>query len=157
MGFWSPSFQAAPAVALPGMTMSELARDWPLQDSVELGALVTAVPCARLHTLHLLWEWGLAHLSESVELVVSELATNAVTASQFGEGVLPLRLWVLSDKARVLVLVWDANPQAPVRVSASDDAEGGRGLMLVEAISERWDWYATPELGGKVVWAICAE
>jgi hypothetical protein len=31
---------------------------WPLQSFLELGALPGAVPCARLHTRHLLWEWG---------------------------------------------------------------------------------------------------
>ena len=35
-----------------------------------------------------------------------------------------------------------------------DDAESGRGLLLVEAISTRWGWYATSD--GKVVWALCA-
>ncbi len=58
MGFWPPPFQAVPVAAPPGMTMSELARDWPLQDSMELCALVTAVPCARLYVRQVLWEWG---------------------------------------------------------------------------------------------------
>ncbi len=41
-------------------------------------------------------------------------------------------------------------------MDAGQDAEGGRGLLLVEAISHRWSWYATPEQGGKVVWALSA-
>jgi hypothetical protein len=43
---------------------------WPLHSFLELGALPGAVPCARLHTRHLLWEWGLATLTDSTELVV---------------------------------------------------------------------------------------
>jgi len=35
---------------------------WPLQSFLELGALPGAVPCARLHARHVLWEWGLASL-----------------------------------------------------------------------------------------------
>lgn len=53
---------------------------WPVRSSLELGALPTSVPCARLHTRHLLWEWGLDGLVEPAELLVSELVTNAVRA-----------------------------------------------------------------------------
>jgi hypothetical protein len=57
----------------------------------------------------------------------------------------------------VLILVWDGNPQLPVRVDPAEDAESGRGLLLVETISSRWGTYATPQLGGKAVWALIAE
>jgi hypothetical protein len=46
-----------------------------------------------------------------------------------------VRLWLVSDRAQILFLVWDASPQSPVRADASDESENGRGLMLVEAIS----------------------
>ena len=51
---------------------------WPLRSFLELGALPSAVPCARLHTRHLLWEWHLTGLRDSAELVVCELVTNAI-------------------------------------------------------------------------------
>ena len=54
---------------------------WPLRSSLELGALSSAVPCACLHVRHVLWEWGLTSLAERAELLVSELVTNAVTAT----------------------------------------------------------------------------
>jgi hypothetical protein len=54
---------------------------WPLQSRLELAALPGAVPCARLYTRQLLWGWRLATLAETVELLVSEIATNAVNAS----------------------------------------------------------------------------
>jgi anti-sigma regulatory factor (Ser/Thr protein kinase) len=102
-----------------------------------------------------LWEWGLESRGESTELVVSELVTNAVRAAQAVAQASSVRLWLLSDRAQVLILVWDASARLPVRVDASATAESGRGLMLVEAISERWGWYAmqAPD-GGKVVWAL---
>ena len=56
--------------------------EWPLRDFIELGALPGAVPCGRLHARQLLWEWGLTRLSESTELLVSELMTNAMHASR---------------------------------------------------------------------------
>jgi anti-sigma regulatory factor (Ser/Thr protein kinase) len=127
---------------------------WPLQDFLELGALAGAVPCARLHARQVLREWGLTSLGESTELLVSELITNAVKASRAVMHASPVRLWLVSDLARILILVWDASPQPPVRVNASGEAENGRGLMLVEAISERWGWYARDGGAGKFVWAI---
>ena len=58
------------------------AAQWPYRSFLELGALAGAVPCARLHARLVLLEWGLAALSESLELVVSELVTNGVRASR---------------------------------------------------------------------------
>ena len=57
---------------------------WPLRSFLELGALPSAVPCARLHTRQLLWEWQLADLADSAELVVSEIVTNAVQVTPGG-------------------------------------------------------------------------
>jgi anti-sigma regulatory factor (Ser/Thr protein kinase) len=147
-----PPVRPLPPPAHPDI---ELAVGWPLQDFFELGALPGAVPCARLHTRLLLWEWQLGSLGESVEMAVSELLTNAVAASWAREFIHPVRLWLLSDAARVLVLVWDKNPLGPLRTDIGEEAESGRGLLLVEAMCSRWDWYATPQLAGKAVWALC--
>ena len=84
---------------------------------------------------------------------MSELLTNAVKASRSLGWHSPVRLWVLSDKAHVLVLVWDANPQPPMRIEAGEEVESGRGLLLVEAVSDQWDWYQPDGWDGKVVWA----
>ena len=127
---------------------------WPLQDFLELGALVSAVPCARLHARQVTWEWGLRACRQDAELLVSELVTNAIQASRvLGPGT-AVRLWLLSDGTQVMIMVWDAGRQPPVRVESSPDAESGRGLLLVEALSRQWSWYPTPEPGGKVVWAL---
>jgi anti-sigma regulatory factor (Ser/Thr protein kinase) len=66
-------------------------------------------------------------------------------------------MWLLSDKARVMILVWDASPEAPLMLSPEDNEEAGRGLFLVDAISARWDWYPVPNAGGKVVRALVTE
>ena len=63
-----------------------------------------------------------------------------------------VRLWLLSDSAQILILVWDASPQPPVLTDVTDEAEQGRGLKIVEAVSEQWGWYASGN--GKFVWAI---
>lgn len=135
---------------------------WPLQSSLMLGVLPTTAGCARLHARKVVCEWGLASLAEAVELVVSELVTNAFFASTYpdgrpryrhGAGLPHVHLMLSSDLVRVLIQVWDQNPHPPIQEVAAPDEESGRGLMLVEALSERWNWDVPPEWGGKVVWA----
>ena len=126
---------------------------WPLRSFLALGALPSAVPCARLHTRHLLWEWGLTALSEDTEMLVSEIVTNAVQITQADARPAPVRMWLLADRARLLMLVWDDSPLPPVPVSPDNDTENGRGLLLVDAISTRWGHFPHHG-GGKVVWAL---
>jgi len=130
-----------------------MGRHWPLQDCLELGALPGAVASARLHAQHILWEWGKTDLTEPVLQVVSELVTNAITATRATRSIQPVRIWLLSDTRTLLVLVWDASPGRPQVTEAADDAEHGRGLLIVQAYSDRWGTYPTPQIGGKVVWA----
>jgi hypothetical protein len=63
-----------------------------------------------------------------------------------------VRLWLLSDSAQILILIWDASPQPPVLTDVTGEAEQGRGLRIVDAVSEQWGWYAFGN--GKFVWAI---
>lgn len=133
--------------------VAPFAAGWQYRTFLELGALPGAVPCARLHTRQVLWEWGLTEFSESTELLVAELTTNAIQVSRAAMQDDPIRLWMVSDKVQVVILVWDASPLPPVPIDAGDDAENGRGLLLVQTISARWDWCFTPDIGGKVVWA----
>jgi len=123
-----------------------------------LGALPAAPSCARLHASAILREWGLGDLSETAALVISELVTNAVQASdepastpQVGLPVIHFRL--LADASRVIIEVWDSNPDAPEPKQTAPDEEHGRGLMLVDALCERWGTETVPGWGGKVVWA----
>lgn len=138
---------------------------WPRRSYLELGALPGAVPCARAHAKHLLWEWRLDEFSQTVELVVSELVTNAQRASagmmssrfwgQWRPGVPPVRLWLCSDGERVLVQVWDGSDRLPE--ARGDDllAESGRGLLLVETLCAEWGTCKLEGTSGKVVWATC--
>ncbi|MGD0069412.1 MAG: ATP-binding protein [Streptosporangiaceae bacterium] len=149
--------QPAGAVRIPPLADpqgNDVTGRWPLRSFLELGSLPSAVPCARLHTRHLLWEWGLTSLTDSAELIVSEIMTNAVQITQADARTAPVRLWLLADWARLLMLVWDASPLPPVRVSPDDDTENGRGLLLVDTLSTRWDHFGHHS-GGKVVWALC--
>lgn len=149
--------QPASAVQVPPLADpqgNDVTGRWPLRSFLELGSLLSAIPCARLHTRQLLWEWQLTVLSDTAELLVSELVTNAVQITQADARNAPVRLWLLADRARLLMLVWDASPLPPVRVSPDGEAENGRGLLLVDTLSTRWDHFGHHS-GGKVVWALC--
>lgn len=123
-----------------------------------LGPWRSAVPCARLHARHVLREWGVTgDPAESVELVVSELVTNAVQASAMLTDPVPaaVQMWLLRDVSRVLVEVADLVAGQPAAGHPDDSDVHGRGLMIVGAVSDDWGTYALPA-GGKVVWASLA-
>jgi anti-sigma regulatory factor (Ser/Thr protein kinase) len=140
--------------------------DWPLiSDLGPLGALPTAAALARGFAAAVLGGWGLTDWIDVTELVVSELATNVIRASTAKDGQprydedgkLPL-LWVrlLSDRLRLVVEVWDNLPErlgAPAIRHPAMDEESGRGLEMVEALSEDWGWESVPGWRGKRVWA----
>ncbi len=94
----------------------------------------------------------LAAFSDSTELVLSERATNAVQASRAMRDA-AIRVWLVSDRTQIVVFVWDASPQPPARADLGEDAENGRGLLLVEAVSEFWGYFHDGA-AGKVVWAV---
>ena len=131
------------------------AMPWPLRSNLALGALPSAVPCARLHAKHVLREWGLKALGETIELIVSELITNSLKATAALDRPVPspIRLRLSSDRSQVLVEVWDSSTKPPHVIEADVAADGGRGLLLVDTLSARWNWYFPPDMDGKVVWA----
>ncbi|WP_455352708.1 SpoIIE family protein phosphatase [Streptomyces sp. SYSU K217416] len=88
--------------------------------------------------------WDLEELSDSVELLVSEVVTNAV---RYAERPVTLRL-LRTDVLRCEV--GDDSPQLPRQRRARDTDEGGRGLFLVNRLARRWG--ATRLSSGKVVW-----
>lgn len=65
-----------------------------------------------------------------------------------------VRLRLSYGRTRLRIEVWDGADRLPVAGAAGiadGEAESGRGLMLVEALSVAWGWYQTRR-GGKVVW-----
>jgi anti-sigma regulatory factor (Ser/Thr protein kinase) len=127
-------------------------QEWRLDTILVLSPLPGAVPCARLHTRLVTSEWSLDRLSGTAELLVSELVTNAVRISAQMPAQPPVRLQLRSDGARLLVLVTDASPLPPIPRDAAPGEESGRGLMLVQALSDRWGW--APRRDGKTCWLL---
>jgi hypothetical protein len=109
-------------------------------------------PGPSLPLVPLLHEWGIGELADDAELVVSELATNALKASQSLQEVRPFALCLRSDCKRLIIEVWDHSPREPRSALAGGDAEGGRGLLVVESLSTRWGYQRTG-YSTKVVWA----
>ena len=128
--------------------------EWPLTSEIELGALPTAVPCARLHARLVLWEWRMERAADTAELLVSELVTNSVRASDRLEtmGLPVVRLWLGSDTISVLIRVWDGSDAMPTPRVPDLGEDGGRGLMLVEALAAGWG--VEREASGKTTWAL---
>ncbi|QEU92103.1 serine/threonine protein phosphatase [Streptomyces kanamyceticus] len=88
--------------------------------------------------------WGLEDMTDSVELLVSEVVTNAV---RYASRPVTLRL-LRTDVLRCEV--GDDVPQLPRLRQARATDEGGRGLYLVNKMARRWG--ATRLSTGKVVW-----
>jgi anti-sigma regulatory factor (Ser/Thr protein kinase) len=136
--------------------------NWPLFSVLPpMGALTTAPRMARMHLRDTLKEWSLPELIDDGELIASELVTNVVRRAHdpmtglpvYVNGRLPvLQLGLFSDRAQLLISVWDQFSDPPVRKVATADDEAGRGLMMVGRISASLDWY--PVQGGKVVRAL---
>jgi serine phosphatase RsbU (regulator of sigma subunit)/anti-sigma regulatory factor (Ser/Thr protein kinase) len=125
------------AVGLDGIPAEDVAI-W------ELAAEPSMVPKMRAMVRERLRDWGLTGISDTVELLVSELVTNALV---HGVGQISLRLIRAST---LLCEVRDDGKELPYLRSADDNAESGRGLQLVSFLAERWGNRRTEN--GKVVW-----
>jgi len=105
----------------------------------------TIVAAARNLTASQLAAWGLTELDFTTALLVSELVTNAI---RYAGGKIQLRL--IRDTS-LTCEVSDGSSTAPhVRHPRASD-EGGRGLLLVAQLAERWGTRQTAE--GKIIWA----
>jgi anti-sigma regulatory factor (Ser/Thr protein kinase) len=131
-----------------------------LTSDLTLAAVPTAVCCARLFARQLLSQWGLNRMIENAELVLSELTTNAVNATGTTNprpywsdlhdlALITIRLVVTQDS--LIVEVWDRHPSPPVPKHHGRADEGGRGLLIVDALCRRWNFFF-PASGGKAVW-----
>ncbi|WP_329214613.1 SpoIIE family protein phosphatase [Streptomyces sp. NBC_01485] len=111
----------------------------------ELPADPAAVAEARKTASRRLAEWGLSDLSFTTELIVSELVTNAI---RYATG--PIRLRLIRERTLVCE-VFDGGATAPHLRHPRTTDEGGRGLLLVSQVSQRWGTRFLPE--GKIIWA----
>ncbi|MFJ1695868.1 ATP-binding protein [Streptomyces sp. NPDC088252] len=109
-----------------------------------------SVPAAREFVREAVTDWGFGVQLDDVLLCTSELATNALAHGvPPGRGYL-VRLLLEEGGAALRVEVHDSGSGQPgVRES---DGESGRGLLLVEAVADRWG--VGERSPGKVVWCM---
>jgi serine phosphatase RsbU (regulator of sigma subunit)/anti-sigma regulatory factor (Ser/Thr protein kinase) len=105
-----------------------------------------AVTDARLHVIRAL-DGAPDDVVETVALLVSELATNSVRHARDG-----FTVTVEPGPARIRVAVADRGPGHPRTRSPGPVETSGRGLVIVEALSDAWGVDPAPDGVGKTVW-----
>lgn len=101
----------------------------------------------RVVRLHLRW-WGLSDVADAAEICVSELVANVIR--HVGEGT-PATLVVEMRGTHLRIALRDPDPRAlPTLVHARPDDESGRGMALLDAVSDRWGVILGAET--KLVW-----
>ena len=109
-----------------------------------LPAELTSAGKARSLIRRPLRKWGLSELQPAVELLVSELVTNAV---RYAQGKIGLRLIL---EGGLVCEVLDDSAALPRLRHPDEEDERGRGLQVVSQVAQRWG--ARRSLAGKVVW-----
>ncbi|GAA3159207.1 MULTISPECIES: ATP-binding protein [Streptomyces] len=130
-----------------------------------LSASARTVADARRFTLATLRGWRIcAALTDDAALIVSELVSNALrygVRNAHGEAgcgrvagpvVTPAWLALTRREDGVMCAVSDGGEGAPVIGTPDPLAESGRGLSIVEQLSDAWGW-TLPDRSGKTVWA----
>ncbi|MEU1916471.1 SpoIIE family protein phosphatase [Streptomyces massasporeus] len=104
-----------------------------------------AVAQTRKDVVEQLERWGLSDAVFVTELVVSELVTNAIRHAEP-----PFQLRLIHDST-LICEVSDGGNTAPHLRRARTYDEGGRGLLLVAQLTERWG--TRQSAVGKTIWA----
>ncbi|OSZ58414.1 hypothetical protein OQI_21855 [Streptomyces pharetrae CZA14] len=111
---------------------------------------------ARAFTEDTLRDWSLGHRGDDAALVVTELAANAVVHAVPRARADAPEVWLglTRDADRLTLAVSDPGDTPPVYPPHGICAleEHGRGLFIVDALSEEWGWAPRPPVG-KTVWA----
>jgi len=107
-------------------------KPWSLPFTAEPQEVAALRRIMRLH----LGLWGLHGVIDAAQLCVSELASNVINHAGAGT---PAMLVVSMSGARVRIEVHDSDTRAlPVLRDAALDAESGRGMAMVSAVTDRW-------------------
>ncbi|MFI7339018.1 ATP-binding protein [Streptomyces sp. NPDC050085] len=116
---------------------------------VQLSSTPRGARLARLLSLEQLRAWGLVHVQDAAAHVVAELAANAVTHARLPGRDFRLSVYVTGGALRIEVA--DARGDRLPQLGAGE-GESGRGLLLVQALANRWGVTAGPA-PRKTVWA----
>lgn len=115
------------------------AASWPLCREPFSAALARRLAAEQLA------EWGLDGLIDTAQLLVSEVVTNAVRHTAG-----PILLSLTQYPTALRCDVEDSDPETPQHKPGSEEAESGRGLVLLDALTMAWGSRRTPD--GKSIW-----
>ncbi|MFJ3234895.1 PAS domain S-box protein [Streptomyces sp. NPDC086787] len=113
--------------------------------TTELPAEPRSVPAGRSFLGQVLDDWRVADRRDDACLLLSEVLTNAV---QHAQG--PIGLHICRTDTELTIEIADHSPHLPQPRVAAEDAESGRGLLLVRALADAWGVRPTDE--GKTTW-----
>ncbi|MBM7170010.1 ATP-binding protein [Streptomyces sp. G44] len=131
------------------MTNERVSPDQYPRQSATLASEAASVPVARQIVRDACKEWGMAQeAAETGMLLISEIVTNAV---RHGHSASVRVIAELPCPGRLRVTVADRSHHVPEQQVVGPDAIGGRGLLLVDVLSDRWGTDLLP--WGKRVWA----
>ncbi|MGW1892324.1 ATP-binding protein [Streptomyces sp. NPDC002004] len=139
LALWSRIMEPLRPLDVPVARTSAWDASWPLRRDP-----ISVRRARRLVTARLS-DWDMSEVADTVELLASELVTNALRHTRG-----PLRLNMRMSSARLRCEVEDTSPACPVRRTADPDAEGGRGTELLDLLAEAWDSSRTG--AGKTTW-----
>lgn len=100
--------------------------------------------------------WDTLSVEDEVRLMASEFTTNAIRATERLK--VSRTRWLLSCRLvltvrGVSVEITDRSPYAPVLCEPDHEKESGRGLNIIDALTEgQWGWVWIPNTVGKLVW-----
>ncbi|MDX3328030.1 ATP-binding protein [Streptomyces sp. ME02-6979-3A] len=120
------------------------------QFTVLLSPTRRAARLARLLTTAHLGDWGLP--TESAAHIVAELAANAMLHGRVPGRDFRLSLAVHDDRLLRIAVTDTLGERLPLLAPPAEDAESGRGLLIVEALADRWGVDVGP-VPRKTVWA----
>lgn len=97
--------------------------------------------------------WKMPELGDAAGLALTELVANVVR--HVPDRRAALLMVMLREPGGVRVEVTDACPLPPSSTAVDELGAGGRGLVLVEGVTDRWGWDPLPDRPGKTVWFEC--
>ncbi|GAA2390306.1 ATP-binding protein [Streptomyces coeruleofuscus] len=97
--------------------------------------------------------WEMTELCDPACLALTELVANVVrhTPDRRAAVLMTRR----PDGRGVRVEVTDTCPRPPLSTAVDELAEDGRGVLIVETVTDRWGWHPLPDRPGKTVWFEC--
>ncbi|MDX2819379.1 ATP-binding protein [Streptomyces sp. PA03-5A] len=136
---WSRTLEPVRPLHAPAGRASARDASWPLEHELASVGRARRLATAQVRS------WGLGNLADTAELLVSELVTNALRHARG-----PVRMNLRVAEGHLRCEVEDISSRAAVRRVTDTDAEGGRGMEILDLLSDAWgsDLTAT----GKTTW-----